>query len=380
LFLAHPGEPATVAPWLKAAGYRTIFVGKYINGYPSGDPAHVPPGWDDWHADFAGGGPDSADYYGYLLNDNGVVTTYDGAPADYLTDVLTQKAVAAIQTAVAQGPAPFFLYAAPPNPHAPPQTAPRDNGMFSDALAPRTPAYDEADVSSKPAWVQSLPNFTQSVKEQIDLLYEGRLASMLPVDDMVERIVQELQADGRLSNTFIMFSSDNGFMLGPHRCDHGKEAPYEESVRVPLIVRGPGVPAGQTRDQIVANIDLAPTWAEWAGAVVPDSVDGRSFAAVLTTSPPASWRQDLLLEHWQNVSDPDSPSHVRGGIPTFYGLRTADQKAYVEYVTGDVELYDLAADPYELANLAQKAAGSVINPLSSRVAVLKTCHGATCRN
>jgi arylsulfatase A-like enzyme len=379
-FLAHPGEASTVAPWLKAVGYRTIFLGKYLNGYPAGDPTHVPPGWDDWHADFARSGePDSGNYYDYLLNDNGVVTSYDGAPQDYLTDVLTQKAVAAIQAAVAKGPDPFFIYVAPPAPHTPPLPAPRHAGFFSDALAPRSPSFDETDVSDKPAWVQALPYFTPQVEAQIDLLYEARLASMLAVDDMVDRIVQELQADGRLANTFIVFNSDNGFVLGPHRLSHGKEAPYEESIRVPLVVRGPGVPSGQTREQIVANIDIAPTCAEWARASAPDSVDGLSLAALLTASPSAAWRQDLLLEHWQNVTDPDNPVKVRGGIPTFYGLRTADQKTYVEYVTGEIELYDLVADPYQVANLQRHAPPNVIDPLSSRVAALKGCRGATCR-
>jgi len=378
IFLTQVSEASMLAPWLKTAGYRTIFVGKYINGYGIGDPAHVPPGWDDWHGDFApGGAPDSGDYYDFYINDNGVVTR---DKQDYLTDVLTQKAVAGIQAAVAKGPEPFFLYVAPPAPHTPAIPADRHKGLLADQNAPRTPSFDEGDVSNKPAWLQDLPLFTDKVEVQIDTLYQNRLVTMLAADDMVEKIVQELQADGRLANTFILFTSDNGFILGPHRFPHGKEAAYEESIRVPLIVRGPGVPAGQTRDQIVANIDFAPSFAEWAHASIPDSVDGRSFASLLTATPPADWRRDLLLEHWQNLSDPDNPKQVQGGIPTFYGLRTADQKTYVEYITGELELYDMTTDPYQLNNLGNQAPSTTIGPLSSRVATLKTCKGAACRN
>jgi arylsulfatase A-like enzyme len=378
VFLSNVSEGATVAPWLKAAGYRTLLVGKYLNGYGQGDPAHVPPGWDEWHADFTpAGGADSGNYVDFTINDNGVVTR---DTQDYLTDVLTQRAVAAIQTAVAKGPEPFFLYVAPPAPHTPAYRPSRYKGLFSDQQAPRVPSFDEGDTSNKPTWVREMPLFTPKVEQQIDALYEDRLGTMLAVDDLVEQIVQELQTDGRLANTYVVFTSDNGFLLGPHRFPHGKEAPYEESIRVPLVVRGPGVPPGQTRDQIVANVDFAPSFGEWARAHLPESVDGRSFAPFLTTSPPAEWRKDLLLEHWQNLSDPDNPRLVKGGIPTFYGLRTADQLTYVEYVTGESELYDMRTDPYQLNNLGDQVPGSTIAPLSSRVAVLKTCRGATCWN
>ena len=332
-FLANGKESVTVAPMLKAAGYRTIFLGKYLNGYPNGDPAHVPPGWDDWHADWGTGSPgvpDSGDYYDYLMNDNGVLTQYDHGAQDYLTDVLTQKAVAAIQAAVAKGPEPFFLYVAPPAPHTPAFRADRHVGFFSDAYAPRVPSFDEADVSNKPGWLQDFPLFTTRVEQRIDFLYKDRLAAMLAVDDMVGKILQELNADGRLANTFVLFTSDNGFLIGPHRFPRGKEAPYEESIRVPLVVRGPGVPTGQALDPLVANIDFAPTFAEWAQAVGADAMDGRSFASLLRGPIPADWRKDLLLEHWQNVNDPDNPANVQGGIPTFFGLRTSDQRTYVE--------------------------------------------------
>ena len=378
VFLANNSEGSTLGSWLKAAGYRTMLVGKYLNGYGLGDPTHVPPGWDEWHADFASGGEaDSGNYVDFVINDNGVVTHHTDA---YLTDFLTERAVAAIQGAVAKGPEPFFLYVAPPAPHTPAYRPSRYKGLFSDQQAPRVPSFDEGDTSNKPTWVREQPLFTPKVEQQIDALYEDRLATMLAVDDMVERIVQELQANGRLANTFIFFTSDNGFLLGPHRFPHGKEAAYEESIRVPLVVRGPGVPAGQIRDQIVANIDFAPSFGELARTHLPDSVDGRSFAPLLTASPPADWRPDLLLEHWQNLSDPDNPRFVKGGIPTFYGLRTADQLTYVEYVTGETEFYDMRNDPYQLNNLGDQLPDSTVAPLRNRVALLKTCRGATCRN
>jgi N-acetylglucosamine-6-sulfatase len=191
-------------------------------------------------------------------------------------------------------------------------------------------------------------------------------------------VIEALQAAGKLDNTFIVFSSDNGFLLGPHRFPHGKGAPFEESIRVPLVVRGPGVAQGQVQDALTLNIDLAPTFATWARAVAP-TMDGRSLDVLLNGSTPSDWRQDFLLENWQNVGDPDDPSKYRSGIPTHAGVRTHAAK-YVEYVTGEIEYYDLLADPFELANLSSTIARSTIQPLAARLAALKVCQGPSCKD
>lgn len=289
------------------------------------------------------------------------------SPPDYLTDVLAAKAVSALKQ-VPSGQ-PFFMYVAPPAPHMPALRAAREDGLFDNLSAPRTPTWDEGDMTGKPDWLREFPPFTAQDEADIDALFRDRLACLQAVDDMIDQLVQELTAEGRLASTYLVLASDNGFTLGPHRFTHGKEAAYEESIRVPLLVRGPGIPAGQHRDGIVQNVDYAPTFVEWARASSPE-LDGRSFAQ-LATGPTSDWRHDVLLEHWK--------SH-RGvsAIPDFFGLRT-DDYAYVEYATGEVELYDIHGDPYEHANQFDAHPTALLQQLSARVAALKGCRGASCR-
>jgi arylsulfatase A-like enzyme len=241
-FYGEGREGSTIATWLKAAGYRTIFLGKYLNGYPSGSPSYIPAGWDDWHTDFTSndGTETGLVYYDYFMNDNGTVTQYGQSPADYLTDVVAKKALQALKS-VPSGQ-PFFMYVAPRAPHEPAIRAIRHDGLFGGLTAPRKPNFDEADMTGKPEWLREFPLFTARDERRIDQLYVDRLGCLQSVDEMIQQIVQELTTEGRLENTFIVLSSDNGFLLGPHRFPHGKEAPYEESIRVPLLVRGPGVP------------------------------------------------------------------------------------------------------------------------------------------
>jgi N-acetylglucosamine-6-sulfatase len=371
-FYGEGRESSTIATWLKGAGYRTILLGKYVNGYPSGSPSYIPPGWDDWHADFNNddGAETGLQYYDYFLNDNGVVTKFGSDPAAYLTDVLAQRALAALKEVPAGQP--FFMYLAPRAPHQPAVRAQRHDGLFSNLGAPRTPSWNEGDMTGKPDWLRSFPPFTSQVEDQVDALFRDRLGTLQAVDEMIAQIVQELDAEGRLGNTYVVLASDNGFLLGPHRFPHGKEAPYEESIRVPLLVRGPGVPAGQTRDALVQNVDYAATFADW-GRASPPELDGRSFAGLLRTGSTAGWRSDLLLEHWQVRL-----KAAEGTIPDFVGLRTGNY-AYVEYATGEFELYDVLKDPYQLSNQYPANNVPLLQQLSTRVAALKACRGTACR-
>jgi N-acetylglucosamine-6-sulfatase len=219
--------------------------------------------------------------------------------------------------------------------------------------------------------VRGLPRLVPREKRQIDRLYRWRLQSMLAVDEMVEQVVDALRDAGRLDETYIFFSSDNGFFLGEHRLPRGKGAAYEEAIRVPLVVRGPGIPAGRRVDHITLNIDLAPTFAEIAGLPVYPSVDGRSLLPLFAARPPAraEWRDDALIEYWSLDAE---------GIPGFSALRTA-HRLYVEYQTGDHELYDLDRDPYQLQNVFGVTPAAEVKPLAERLGVLRTCAGSGCR-
>jgi arylsulfatase A-like enzyme len=365
LFRDRKREASTVATWLRAAGYRTMLAGKYLNGYPSqDDETYVPPGWDEWFGSFT-----REKYFNYHLNENGTLTSHGKAPEDYETDVLARKTVDFIRRATADGK-PFFAYLAPSAPHFRPIPAPRHAGAFADGRAPRTAAFNEANVSAKPAWVQAQPALTPENERQIDELWRERMRTLLAVDELVQSVIDALKASGQLGNTYVFVTSDNGFHLGEHRIEKGKGTPYEESLRVPLFVRGPGVPRGKTLPHLVTNVDLAPTFAELAGARAPARVDGRSLVGLLSRTPTdvGSWRIDLLAEYW--AADDE-------GVPNWAALRT-DTLTYVEYATGERELYDLNDDPYEADNLAASADPSELAALSERLARLRQCRAAAC--
>jgi arylsulfatase A-like enzyme len=326
-------EHSTVATWLQKAGYTTALIGKYLNHYAkAGRAGYVPPGWTVWD----GMAIDTVRYYNYSLDENGKVVRYDHRPQDYSTNVLTQKAVQTIH----QTKGPLFLYFSTSAPHGPANPAPRDTRSFAGLKPYRPPNFDEKDVSDKPAWVRGLPRFTAAKAARIDEFRRLQFQSLRDIDRSVERIVHALQATGRLRNSMIVFTSDNGIAWGEHRWT-GKKDAYEESIRVPMVVRYDPLVHQPERDQhLVLNIDLAPTFAQLAGTSAPGA-EGMSLLPLLQ-SQDASWRSDFLIEH---LADPQAP------IPTFCAVRS-ERFLYVVYQTGEEELYDLQSDPYELTNRA----------------------------
>jgi len=370
-------EQSTLATWLQAAGYRTAMIGKYLNRY---EPKHdgVPPGWDEWHV---GGNAHAS--YDYILNENGRTVRYGSEPEDYLNDVLSRKATEVIRTSAA-AEEPFFLYVLPFNPHSPSVAAPRHEGMFADAELPRPPSFDEADVSDKPAFIRDLPPLSQEQIDYLEYEYRKRIASLQAIDDMVESIVATLADTGQLDDTYVIYSSDNGFHMGEHRLIAGKDTPYDEDIRVPMVMRGPGVPAGARIEALVGNIDLAPTIAEIAAAEVPDFVDGRSFVPLLQ-DPDQPWREAFLIERRRLEEQLVRQSRFNGLTPgeldqaaTFNGIRTRDM-LYVEYGSGERELYDMRADPFQLANVIRKTDPALVATFSERLEALAGCAAGQCR-
>ncbi|WP_432862499.1 sulfatase family protein [Microbispora rosea] len=362
----RPLEASTLGTWMHDAGYRTALMGKYLNNYPEGAPrTYIPPGWDEWHV------PVTRLYqeYGYALNENGVVRRYGDAPEDYLEDVLSAKA-AAFATDSTRGDTPFFLYLAPVAPHLPAHHAPRHAATFAGEQAPRTASFDQADLSAEPRWLRERTPLSAADTRRIDRVHRDRLRAMLGVDDMVGALVEALSRAGRLDDTYIVFTSDNGFHLGQHRLRPGKTTPFEEDIRVPMVVRGPGVPAGGVIDALTSTVDLAPTFAELGGATVPPTAEGRSLVPLLRGQH-VPWRDTVLAEFYHPSYSPHSP-------PTYAMLRTG-RYAYVEYETGERQLYDLRDDPAELHNIAATADPFLTLALSARLALLRACSGPACR-
>ena len=263
-------DRSTVATWLDEAGYRTAMLGKYFNGYEG---PYVPPGWDRWFATYVNGA-----FYDYLATDDGVVRTYGSDAADYGTTVLATEAVRFIESTPAD--TPLFLYFAPHAPHEPAMAAPGDRRAYTDLGAWRPPNYDEADVSDKPAYIRDQPRMDAVASARIDEFRRSQYASLLAVDRAVGTIVDALEQRGRLSNTLIVYTSDNGMLWGEHRWGT-KLVPYEESIHVPFIVRfDPMIGSPREDEHLVVNIDLAPTIADARGRVGARSRWAESRATV----------------------------------------------------------------------------------------------------
>jgi arylsulfatase A-like enzyme len=360
-----------LAVWLQDSGYYTALIGKYMNGYD--DRLLVPPGWSEWHAS-----GDQA-VYNYRLNENGTSVYYGYQPADFKQDVLTRKAVGFIGRR-APKPKPFFLWLTytaphwgglpfgnpPKNCHGTATPAPRHAHAFDSEPLPKPPNFNERYVSDKPAAIRSHPLLNASQIADIQRRYRCQLESLLSVDEGVKKIVQALVAKRELANTLLVFTSDNGFFNGAHRIPQGKEEIYEESIRVPLQMRGPGIPRGETVSDLAINADLAPTIVDVANAKPGLVMDGRSLIPV-AEQPGIKPGRELLIE--QPV----------GGDRGFEAIRT-ERYMYAEHNTGENELYDLHQDPLELQSRHDSPAyASVEAQLAARLHTLQTCSGPTCR-
>ena len=346
-------ESSTIATTLQAAGYNTALFGKYLNRYTG---TRIPPGWDRWFA--FQDAPGRQYYVNYAVNDQGIIRSFGNSVGDYSTDVLTARAVSFIR----RSRGPLFLYFAPFAPHDPATPARRDEAAFSSLRPRRTPSYDEGDVRDKPSWIRLLPRFTSTVKRHIAGIRHKQFQSLLAVDRAAARIVETLRATGRLSRTMIVFTSDNGLEWGEHRLPLLKGVPYEESIRVPMVVRyDPLTLTPLTDDRLVLNIDLAPTFAALAGVSTPGA-EGRSLLPLLY-SPEGVWRRQFLIEHMRDRSQPID-------APTYCAVRT-DRYLYAQYATGETELYDVLKDPFELDNRSGDLSFAAIRErLSGRLAAL----------
>jgi N-acetylglucosamine-6-sulfatase len=367
--LDRPGN--TVASWMRAAGYRTGMVGKYLNGYFLRHGRQA--GWDHWDPLVC-----CTEYRPYHYEFFGDGT---GSPGDgelHATDAVRDRTVDLVEQWAVQDE-PFFIWSSFVAPHgicteenpdcsAPPTPPARYADAYPGARLPSLtkPSFNEADMRDKPGWMRRLPEQSGA---RLQTLFQERIRSLAAVDEAVVRIVETLAEQGELDNTYILFTSDNGYLLGEHRLEK-KVWAYQESVRVPFLLYGPGVPAGVRRSQVVSTIDIAPTIAAIGGARPARQVDGLDIRRYAATT--GKLRRTSLIQAGPRGSVGTKEWTYRGAYTPRY--------TYVRWSrTRFIELYDRTRDPYELRNVAKDARyRAVVKELRRRTAALVTCSGADC--
>lgn len=397
---------------LQRDGYRTAHVGKFTNNYVGATTdtvaTTVPPGWDHWYVPSYG---NTLYYYGTPFNLNGQATGpignngYDlngvlgdppectaanlldpvpGVTCDHLTDRFSRNAVEQILNS---GEQPFYLqvdYNAPHGDHRSPigpQPLARHYDSAIKATMPKPQGFNEANVADKPSFIRANPPMRTSEIQNLRARWRKDTESLRGVDDGVGAIVEALRRAGKLANTYIIFVSDNGQFTGQHRLSNGKFLAYEPSVRVPLLIRGPGIRPGSRTSELAANVDIAPTVLALTGASLPQGFDGRSLRP-FWKNPKKRSRRPIVLEAFSGVNDvPPSDAGTSAAAPArnYSGIRAGRYK-YVEYTNGERELYDLARDPAELNNRIRNSAWrKVANWMARELATRKECRAAACR-
>jgi N-acetylglucosamine-6-sulfatase len=318
-------EDRTIAVALHEAGYRTGLIGKYMNHFLHRARAgYVPPGWDTFLT-FTG----HVGYYNYGLT-NG--QSYGRKPRDYSTDVLRRAAVRFINSVPSEQP--LFLYFAPFGPHRPSLPAPRHEGSWSGRLPSYHPPSVTAGVDDKPPWIRALAPQAQST---IDATREDVQETLMSVDGAVKAIVQALAQAGRISNTLVIYTSDNGVLMGDHHVLQRKNLPYDRSTRVPMLVRWHAhTRPGTTDRRLALNVDIAATVAGAAGIDLP--TEGLSLLG-------SEQRGGFPVESARRGRSDSPPDR-----PAYCGYRTPNWM-YVRYASGDRELYSYKRDPWEIHNL-----------------------------
>jgi arylsulfatase A-like enzyme len=355
--------------WMQAAGYRTMMVGKFLH---SDTVDIVPRGWDDFYSSRG------ANYFATSRFTNATQSAgqaYIEPLSTYRTVKECDEALDLIDRHMARDNGqPFFLYLAPLAPHH--QTPRSETGMIEEryrdlwpkALMPKDRDFQEADFSDKSTAIRDLPLLTKRQLSRIDEHYRERVVALKSVDDMFAALTGKLQQQGLADKTWILLTSDNGFSNGHHRMI-GKGDPFDQSTHVPTYVLGPGVPAGETANHLLAHIDLAPTIVELAGGQVPDHVDGKSFAALLLepqNHDPRSWRESVLIENWETRTLQNRDFNTAGLALRFF------DSVYVEWASGSPEFYDLSSDPRQLQNLYDNLPAEEKESLAGKLMVTRS--------
>ncbi|KPM40234.1 Arylsulfatase [Neonectria ditissima] len=394
--------------WLQEAGYNTYYTGKLFNAHTINNyNSPFPAGWTGTNFLLDPG------TYSYL---NPVYQRNREAPVqhhgEHTSDLIASYASELLSEAI-EAKNPFFLAIAPIAPHSnidvnhggpPHMTTPipaeRHSHLFEGVKVPRSDNFNP-DSPSGVSWIRKLPQLNDSSVSYIDDYYRARLQSLQAVDELVEQVVTQLDDAGLLDDTYIIYSSDNGFHLGQHRLPPGKECGFDEDIRVPLYLRGPGVAEGSVENTVTTHIDLAPTILKLAGVELRSDFDGTPIP-VHKDEASIIRHEHVAVEYWGMALaegetggfDGKGQFVIRNN--TYKGVRIVHQNYdlyYSAWCNNEHELYDLQRDPGQLHNLIPGAADTfgpenvailetsvtrVIDRLDSLMLVLKSCRGETC--
>jgi len=371
-FYARGLQDDCLPTWLQAAGINTSLFGKYLNGFPMDAPTenYIPPGWDYFETSTS----KNQAYQGvdYTLNVNGTLESYGSQPNEFLNDVLTLDAVQHLSTLQS----PFFMEFSSYNPHTPFPVAPQNEQTHLTDIQPRVPSFN-IKGTDEVKWLRKLPALGTRQIANLDHLWQRRLRSSESIADSYDALRAQLKASGHLEDTLIIVTSDNGYHAGVHRLTTGKQTAFREDSVVPAILIGPGIPQGAEINKTTSMVDLGPTIADVFGATTPSFADGRSLLPLLSGDPDVPWRTATLTESLAQAR-PGDPDYSKIGAPNYHALRS-EQWLYVEYVNGEVELYDLVADPYEMNNVARSTSPVILAQLHAQLDAMKHCTGASCR-
>ncbi|KAJ3018288.1 UNVERIFIED_CONTAM: hypothetical protein HDU68_011239 [Siphonaria sp. JEL0065] len=396
VFLENKLDEESLPVWLQRAGYSTNYIGKFVNGYGLPNHKKVPKGWDSWDAlvnpwiyDF---------YHPVFARDGNEPKHYRGI---HQVDVVREKALNILRAVTVQDK-PFFLYLSPSAPHTtntfpgdpwhiPPNTRPifsetipadRHKDLFPNEKIPRTPSFNTANVTGKPKYIASLPLLNQTTIDDLDHWYRQRLRNLQSVDELVGSVVDFLKDSGDLENTYIFYTTDNGYHIGLHRLNAGKTTPYEDDVNVPFFVRGPGVAKGKIRQDVNSHTDLAPTFLKIAGASqTAYPFDGEPIPIHAHEKEDKN-RETVGVEFWFPLGG-EYYQLPFANENTYRSLRiNGDGYSYLYTVwcTGHHELYDNVKDPYQLENIYyQKTSRNLINRLDALLVEIHDCKGKKCQ-
>ncbi|KAF9366857.1 hypothetical protein BGX34_003957 [Mortierella sp. NVP85] len=391
-FVSQKLDQNWLPTWLQKAGYSNNYIGKFINGV-SPTLKHAPKGFDKdhWEPLVA---PNIYTFYSPIFSTNdGPLEAHTGV---YQTDVISDKSVAILDGLAKNKSQPFLFVVSPTAPHdevwftpgkanvefTPPVPAKRHEGLFKDLKAPRHPNFNP-EKNDKVSWIGQLPRLSQYDVDRIDAKYRARIQSLQATDELVERLVKRLKHNGQLDNTYIVYTTDNGYHLGTHRMYAGKQTAFEEDTNIPFIIRGPGVAKGIKSNAVATHTHFPATVLKLAGLPVPDELDAHSIPVLANK---AVYGKDqsseaFAVEFWSQAFMENSTG--RYDTNTYKSVRLIGHGynlLYTVWCTGEKEYYDLVQDPFQVKNLYHKAKPSLLDRLDALLNVLRTCKGPTCRD